>query len=302
MSMRKIGRALWSLGLVWGLLMGGAALKAAPPAKPPAPAKASTPAKAKAAPTKAKAAPTASAPAERATPAQEAEGLSPKAAGIQAYARLQVLIEYYFMQSGRYPSSLEALERSFNLGLPASAPKVDLGKDPLSGKPFLYTPSEDLRYYTLALPEPQLYEREVPILHAIDWGWLAIAAEGKRLERQALECTRSIEGLATLCELYAKDHQKAFPANLESLRPRYMPRELRCPASGKPYRYTFRSGGYMISCPQPQAHGLADFTYDSEKGLIIKELPVPEEKEAEPKEGAEEAATSAPASPPVEKK
>ena len=199
----------------------------------------------------------------------DAKKLSQKALGIQAYARLQVLIEYYFMESGLYPVSLKTLEHSFNVGLPADAPKVVLGDDPLSGKPFVYTVSKDRRHYTLALPEPARYGNDIPSLETIDWGWLLLAAEGKRIERLLSDCTRNINELATACEIYAKDHNKAFPAKLENLRPQYMFRELRCPASGKPYVYVFRRGGYTIECPEANKHGLGSIKYDSDKGLFV---------------------------------
>ncbi|MGM9992222.1 MAG: hypothetical protein ACI376_05160 [Candidatus Bruticola sp.] len=195
--------------------------------------------------------------------------LSPKAKGLRAYARLQVLIEYYFMESGLYPVSLKALERSFNTGLPTDAPKVIIGDDPVSGKPFVYQVSKDRHHYTLSVPEPDKYGADWPALETIDWGWLMLAAEGKRIERLLSDCTRSINELATACEIYAKDHNKAFPAKLESLRPQYMFRELRCPASSKPYIYTFRRGGYTIECPEPRRHGLGSIKYDSDKGLFI---------------------------------
>lgn len=195
-----------------------------------------------------------------------------KAEGIKAYARLQVLIEYYFMQSGRYPHSLESLERSFNTGLPKDAPKIVLGPEPVSGLPFVYEPAEDHCSYALKMPKPELYADYLPNLSSIDWAWLRFAAEGKRLERLAVQCTENIEALATRCEIYAKDHNKAYPANLAALKPVYMPRELVCPVEGKPYIYTLNKGGYTISCPCPNGHGLGGFMYDSEKGLKIEEL------------------------------
>lgn len=197
------------------------------------------------------------------------QSLSRKALGLRAYARMQVLIEYYFMESGLYPVSLKALEHSFNIGLPADAPKVILGNDPLSGKPFVYEVSKDRRHYTLSMPEPAQYGQDIPNLETIDWGWLLLAAEGKRIERLLSDCTRNINELATACEIYAKDHNKAFPAKLEALRPQYMFRELRCPASGKPYIYVFRRGGYTIECPEASKHGLGSVKYDSDKGLFV---------------------------------
>lgn len=200
--------------------------------------------------------------------------------GFKAISRLQVLIEYYFMQSGRYPASLEALNKSLNSGLPEDAPKVVIFPDPKTQEPFVYEVSEDRCSYKLSFPKPELYEGHVGVLTSIDWGWLRFAAEGKRIERITMDCTRNVEALATRCELYAKDHDKVFPDNLTSLIPRYMPRELICPGCGDKYNYVSKGKSYSISCPHPEVHGLGGFTYDSEKGLQLKEL----KKKVEPVE------------------
>ena len=192
--------------------------------------------------------------------------------GIKAISRLQVLIEYYFMQSGRYPASLESLNKSLNSELPKEVPKVDILPDPRSGEPFVYEVSQDRCSYKLSFPKPELYGAGVSGLTSIDWGWLRFAAEGKRIERITMDCTRNVEAIATRCELYAKDHDKAFPANLNSLLPKYMPRELICPGCKEKYIYTSNGKSYTISCPHPEVHCLGGFTYDSEKGLLLKEL------------------------------
>ena len=216
------------------------------------------------------------------------EKLSERAAGLRAYARLQALIEYYFMENGFYPASLEALEAGLNMRvfsaetkktvslLPKDAPMVTLGNDPVTGKPFVYTVSSDGRSYTLSLPEPKKYGNDVPELCQVDWGWLAVAAEGKRVRRITANCAHNLEELAALCEFYAKDHKKAFPPNFEALRPQYMPEKVRfprCPACNLEYVYEFRRGGYTIACPDPHKHGLAGLKYDSEKGLMYAEFP-----------------------------
>lgn len=247
----------------------GAAVKASSKTPVVATQKSSADAKAaSASPSKASTAQT-SADKKQGAPEVKAQSLSRKALGLRAYARMQVLIEYYFMESGLYPVSLKTLEHSFNVGLPADAPKVVLENDPLSGKPFVYEVSKDRRHYTLSMPEPAKYGQDIPQLETIDWGWLLLAAEGKRMERLLSDCTRNINELATACEIYAKDHNKAFPAKLEALRPQYMFRELRCPASGKPYIYVFRRGGYTIECPESNKHGLGSVKYDSDKGLFV---------------------------------
>lgn len=192
--------------------------------------------------------------------------------GLQAMSRLQAMIEYYFIETGVYPSSLEVLERSFNKGLPAEAVKVKIPCDPLTSKPFVYKLSADRRAYLLSLPEPALYGNNAFELRPVDWAWMAEATRLRRMERVLIECTHNMEIIANRIELYAKDHENVFPESLASLRPRYMPKTLVCPGCGAEYVYEKNGKGYLLSCPEPSRHGLEVFTYDSEKGLNVKEL------------------------------
>lgn len=260
LGVTAICSGLLSAGLIFA---GGISESCAAPGRQAAPANAGAAAKVKAA---------AGTKAGKTGAVSAAADGSVKAEGIRAYARMQVLIEYYFMNAGIYPASLEALEHSLNSELPADASRVKIEKEPVSGKPFIYTVSKDRHSYTLSLPNPEVYGRDVPSLRQIDWGWMFWAAEARRIERQTMGCMKSIEALATECEIYAKDHGKAFPAALEDLRPQYMPKLLLCPGCGKPYEYVLRRGGYFISCPDAASHGLSKFGYDSEKGLLIEEL------------------------------
>ncbi len=214
--------------------------------------------------------------------------------GLQAMSRLQAMIEYYFIETGAYPSSLEALERSFNKGLPEEAVKVKIPVDPISSKPFVYKLSPDRRVYLLSLPDPSLYGNNAFELRPVDWAWMAEATRLRRMERVLLDCTHSMELIANRIELYAKDHENIFPENLAALRPRYMPKALVCPGCGLEYVYERKGKGYLLSCPDPSRHGLEVFTYDSEKGLNVKEIgsapeaPAKEKAEPVPNSGAQD--------------
>ncbi|MCR5661996.1 MAG: hypothetical protein K6G50_07695 [bacterium] len=213
--------------------------------------------------------------------------------GLQAMSRLQAMIEYYFIETGAYPSSLEALERSFNKGLPEEAVKVKIPVDPISSQPFVYKLSPDRRVYLLSLPDPSLYGNNAFELRPVDWAWMAEATRLRRMERVLLDCTHSMELIANRIELYAKDHENVFPDNLAALRPRYMPKALVCPGCGLEYVYERKGKGYLLSCPEPIRHGLKTFTYDSEKGLKVEEAVPGEAKDAK--------APEAPSSPPANK-
>lgn len=192
--------------------------------------------------------------------------------GVKDLARLQALIEYYYIEAGMYPRSIEALVHSFNVGLPESAPKVLVGPDPVTGQPFFYKPAEDYQSYTLTVSDATKYGDNAVVLSQVDWAWVSIAAKQRRIERLGIECAENLDALATRVELYAKDHNKAFPADLEALKPRYLPRTLACPTCGKPYQYQLAQKLFTISCPNPEAHRLKRFCYQSDKGLLIEEL------------------------------
>ncbi|MDO5295530.1 MAG: hypothetical protein Q4F00_02650 [bacterium] len=202
-------------------------------------------------------------------------------AGLQQMARLQSLIEYYYMESGVYPVSLEAIEQGFNGMVTEPSMKVVIPVDPVTSKPFVYEVDNSRQTYTLSLPDPMSYGGHALTLTPVDWGWLSIAANQRRVERLTLECTHNIEILATRTEMYAKDHDGKFPPNLGALKPRYMPRIFTCPSMGMDYVYSLQpEKGYTISCPNPQSHGLERFTYNSEKGVDMKPLAATDSRKA----------------------
>ncbi|MBQ7568597.1 hypothetical protein IJT17_07315, partial [bacterium] len=193
--------------------------------------------------------------------------------GLRQMSHLQSLIEYYYMESGVYPVSLEAIEQGFNGMVTEPSMKVVIPVDPVTQKPFVYETDNSRQTYTLSLPDPMSYGGHAITLTPVEWGWLSIAANQRRVERLTLECTHNIEILATRAEMYAKDHEGQFPPNLNALKPRYMPRIFNCPSMGMDYVYALQpEKGYTISCPNPQSHGLERFTYNSEKGVDIKPM------------------------------
>ena len=201
--------------------------------------------------------------------------------GLRQMARLQSLIEYYYMESGVYPVSLEAIEQGFNGMVKEPSMKVVVPVDPVTSKPFVYEVDNSRQTYTLSLPDPMSYGGHAITLTPVDWGWLAIAANQRRVERLTLECTHNIEILATRTEMYAKDHNGQFPANLNALKPRYMPRIFTCPSMGMDYVYSLQPDkGYTIACPNPQSHGLERFIYNSEKGVDMKPLEATDSRKA----------------------
>ncbi len=187
-------------------------------------------------------------------------------------SRIQALLEYVYMETGEYPPSLEFLERSFNHGLPDKAPKVAVPVDPATSKPFVYELSQDGRRYRLAPPDPGAYGANAVTLQSLEWGWMAALARQRRAEQLALECRYHIEILATQCEMFAKDNSGRFPTDLAELIPKYLPRHLVCPVTGKAHQFTRTTNGYYISCPNPANHGLKKFGYASDKGLVVEPL------------------------------
>jgi len=191
---------------------------------------------------------------------------------VSRMSRIQALLEYVYMETGEYPPNLEFLERSFNHGLPEKAPKVLIPADPATSKPFLYELSQDGRRYRLSPPEPGAYGEHAVTLQSLEWGWMAALARQRRAEQLALECRYHIEILATQCEMFAKDNGGRFPTELSELIPKYLPRHLACPVTGKNYQFTRTTNGYYVSCPNPANHGLKKFGYASDKGMVVEPL------------------------------
>ncbi len=192
----------------------------------------------------------------------------------EAWARMskvQALLEYFFMEQGQYPESLAELERAFNTMKPKSGADLVIPKDPGTGKSFVYLCKPPFKKYALSIPDPAAYGGQSFTLPEVDWGFMARLAEQRRTEQIALQCGFNLKGLATQTELFAKDHNKTFPKSLDEMFPKYISRYPQCPASGKNYLMTSIPGGYLLSCPTPERHGLKQFRYHSQQGMQIEE-------------------------------
>ncbi len=205
-------------------------------------------------------------------------------AGIQGLSHTQALLEFFYMEAGVYPKSLEELNLAFNDRLPAEAKPVDMPSDPATGKPYVYIPDGDRKGYKLRFPDPAAYGLEPDFeFTPVGWGWLSLLAQRKQqvrkplsLEEMAVASKLQIEQLAYKVELYAGDNGGVFPEKLDLLFPKYIKRHPQDPISGMNYNYEVSSQGYLISSPNPEVYGLSVFQYSSTQGMMVEPL-VPKE-------------------------
>lgn len=201
-------------------------------------------------------------------------------AGIQGLSHTQAMLEFFYMEAGLYPKSLEELNLAFNDRLPPEAKRVEMPADPATGKPFVYVPDGDRRGYKLRFPDPSVYGLEADFeFTPVGWGWLALMAEQKQksrkppsLEEMALVSKLQIEQLAYQVELYAGDNERTFPEKLELLFPKYIRRHPQDPITGKNYEYEATADGYLIRSPNPEVYGLSKFEYSSLRGMVVEVL------------------------------
>ncbi len=187
-------------------------------------------------------------------------------------ARIQALLEYYFIEFGNYPDSLKQMVDAFNQNVPASMVRIAVSADPATGKPFTYQLQEGGAGYSLSLPDPSRYDGQQFVMTPLDWGWMKQIAGSERRQRLLGMCKYNLNALATAVEMAALDRKGQFPKDLKELIGVFMEEEIICPQSGKPYVYKLNEDGksFTISCPQPAAHNLRALYYDSVQG--IKEL------------------------------
>lgn len=192
----------------------------------------------------------------------------------EAWARMskiQALLEYFYMEQGQYPQSLTELDTAFKSLKPKDGLDVVIPNDPATNKPFVYICRAPYKKYALSIPDAAAYGGQSFTLPEVDWGFMANIAEQRRREQLALQCAYNLKNLATKVELYAKDHGKEFPKSMDDLFPNYINRYPQCPASGKNYSFAPTAAGYDLICPNPGAHGLKTFKYDSKRGMTVEE-------------------------------
>lgn len=196
---------------------------------------------------------------------------------IKNISKLQSLIEYFYLQSGIYPDSLESLDKSYNIPPDKSTEikeKIEIPKDPATGKSFVYkfdekTPDK----YFLTIPDPKAYGVERIELNAIDWGWMKTYAGEERRKWGISICIDLLKRLATDIEIYASENKKQFPKTLDDLiKAKFdVPEVLTCPVCKKKYVYELnKDNSYVIKCAEPSAHKVKQLEYDSLKGIVGK--------------------------------
>lgn len=184
-----------------------------------------------------------------------------------ALAKVQTLLEFYYMETGSYPDTLEDMLVQYNQGVRQNETPVGYPVDPATGRHLIYTPSADRSAYTIQVPEPAAYGLSALSVRNIDWGWMAELAAQQKRKRLLLTCGRYQELLAGVIEQYNKDHRNKYPDSLQALIPKYLKKMPVCPVSGKPYIYTHDDRGFEVSCPDPEAHGLKKFSFGFPGGL-----------------------------------
>ncbi len=206
-------------------------------------------------------------PSAEPSPAKPQDQLSE---AVSAMAKVQTLLEYFYMEMGEYPSTLSEMEEMFNTRIPENYEKITIPRDPATQKQFRYEVRNRKSSYVLSLPDAARYGCGPLRLTNISWGWMKRMAGEERKGSLLTACKNTLSSLATTIEVCAFDRRGKYPANLSMLIPLYMNSIPCCPLSHKEYVYRFKGKQYEISCPTPELHGLESLKYISNEGLRYK--------------------------------
>lgn len=188
---------------------------------------------------------------------------------ISNIGKLQVLIEYFYMEFGEYPPSVKSMEEVYNEEKYVKGQtKIVIPKDPSTGKDFIYEVSPDGQDYSIKVPLPEKYGLKEIKLQKVDWGWMMQLAGAERRQALIEVCIAQMKKLATDIEIYASDNKNKYPEDLKILVPKYEKSIFKCPACNKEYTYKKIDSGYEIFCYDPSKHRLKVLKYDSNKGII----------------------------------
>ena len=179
------------------------------------------------------------------------------------------MLEFYYMETGQYPESVEDMLNQYNQGVKQSDPMVSVPTDPVTGKKLVYKPNEERSAYTLGVPSPSAYGLSALEIRNVNWGWMAAVAADQKRKRMAYACARYQEMLVGALNQYAKDHKNQLPNTLEGLitAKSDMKKIPTCPVAKKPYLYTHDgTRAFEVACPDPKAHGLEVFKFNSIDG------------------------------------
>jgi len=216
-------------------------------------------------------------PAAPPTPAAQAAPENKLEICVKNMAKIQTLIEYFYLQSGIYPENLELLSKSYNTTSDKNLDEkemVQIPKDPATGKNFAYKfDKKNPMTYVLSIPDPKLYGVEKIDITPIDWGWMKTFAGEERRKWGISLCVDLLKRLATDVEIYASENKKQFPKDLDTIIKAKLdvPEVLTCPVCTKKYIYELnKDNSYIIKCADPAAHKLKQLEYDSLKGVVGK--------------------------------
>lgn len=187
-------------------------------------------------------------------------------------ARIQTYVEYFYMETGIYPASLDDLEKILNDQAPPKSRQIKLPLDPATNKPFRFLLEKDGKRYQLTVPDAAAYGGKAPMVTNVDWAFLSLLAEKRRFEQVVLQSASMLKAVAAACEMYAKDHNKQYPGSLDDLMAKYLQRIPSDPLTGKNLTYKKTVDGYQIINPNPEKYMLKTFLYDSSSGLKVEQL------------------------------
>ncbi len=187
-------------------------------------------------------------------------------------ARIQAYVEYFYMETGIYPPSLDDLEKILNDQAPQKSRLIKLPVDPATNKPFRFLLEKEGKRYQLTVPDAAAYGGKAPALGNVDWAFLSGLAEKRRFEQMLMQSATMLKAVAGACEMYAKDHNKQYPSTLDDLMPKYLQRVPSDPLTGKNLLYKKTVDGYQIVNPNPEKYMLKLFIYDSSSGLKVEQL------------------------------
>ena len=182
---------------------------------------------------------------------------------------IQSYLEFYYMSTGDYPRTLNELDEIFNSDVKKDSERLKFPIDPLSAKPFIYKVSEDFKSYTLAAPNPSLYNVEKLELSSVSWGWMDEIARRISFVAKTDLCSKYMNGLIMACKSF-QDKEKKLPSDIKELIPTYVRSVPSCPKCGKPYILELKKDDLTVSCPDPSVHGCSVFQYSLKKGFITK--------------------------------
>jgi hypothetical protein len=189
---------------------------------------------------------------------------------MDAISMVRSYIEFYYMETGDYPDSLEDLEQDLNSLLPRNASKISIPKNPVTGQKFTYQVSSDHDNYTLFVGGTGIPGLDNIKLNRVDWaGFTTVVGERKSKFLQML-CVENIKGIATSLEYYGRDTKTPFPKDLKVLVPKYLASVPVCPHAGKPYDFESDGKEYVIGCPDCEKHGLKNLKFSTKEGWIVK--------------------------------